>query len=125
VHTGVVAAYPQHRKEEANTFSVIRASVQALRAAHCTLQLPDPTRDPVVDAVVAQAQRSLPANVNRLDPISAAALQALLQQTLCLEAPLIEVVVAAAGVFIFCNFTHFDEMKSVTMGGPGHWSEQD
>jgi hypothetical protein len=54
-----------------------------------------------------------------LDPISAAAVQALLQQTLCLEAPLIEVVVAAAGAFIFYIFTHFDEMKSVTVGDLG------
>jgi hypothetical protein len=40
-HTGVVAAY-QHREEEANTFSVIKAVVQALRAAHCTLTVARP-----------------------------------------------------------------------------------
>jgi hypothetical protein len=42
--------------------------------------------------------------------------QALLQHTLCLEAPLIEVVVAAAGVFMFYSSSRVDEMRNVTVG---------
>lgn len=121
----VAAAYLRHRAETVGCAGTVRQSNFALKYAHTTLGLPDPTDDRVVRNVVAVAEKTLPANVNRTSPVTPDMVAALLRKLQEGDMPLVERVILTEAVFAFFTFARFDDMNCLLAGDviefDAHW----
>ena len=97
----IVTAYLQHRTETAGCANTVRQSQWALRYAHVTLGLPDPTAHRLAQSVVAVADKTLSNNVNRKAPVTPHMIMALLHKRTETNLPLIKRVIVTAAVFAF------------------------
>ena len=107
----IMAMYLVHRSESAGTFSTVKQSFFALRAAHTTLQLPDPTQNKLVRDIYDVAERELPANIHRKEPVTPEMIQYLLQYLQRRDINLTQRVCITAGVFSFFIFARASDMQ--------------